>query len=269
MSYVEAISEKIEKIVVESNIEDYLKEYLYQVETTDDLVQFFQQFTAYNQPFPGAVSHLVAAIHFSSSLFEDSESLVNETSDRSSLIASGIFFAAEDEYALDDRNKRLTHRTMGQQVLNHTIQFAGWTPEKFNVHFKSTANKDEMFRSLCEGYGVGNLKADENLFSAIGFHLGSERLADIEFNQLHRMLVKKHPEFVKSCKASIGAFEIPSYSWIASHMTAEVEHFEHGLIAASDAIKFYSGTSKSPDELMELLMVGFGNFIVFQRKMFS
>lgn len=269
MSFSETISAGLEKLIVNSDVEHFLKNCLDKVKTPDDLVSFFRRFASYNQPFPGAVAHLVGAIHFRSDLFKDSSLPIIGNSDKSSSIASGIFFAAEDEYALNNRSKRLTHRTMAQQVLAHAINYANWPVEKFNEYYRKTDDNKAMFDCLCKGYRVDKYESDDDLFLAIGFHLGSERLADIEFNLLHEMLIISHPKFVQSAKSQRGEFDVPIYSWIAAHTVVEVDHFKYALKAADDAVTFYTGKSKKAEDLIDLMLTGFAEFIDFQKLMFA
>lgn len=269
MCFIEDISKNIESIVENSNIEEYLSKCLEKVVTPDDLVRFFHRFSQYNQHFPGAVSYLVSAIHFKSDLFKDEKCEVLPNSDISSSIASSIFFAAEDEYALGDRKKRLTHRMMAQNVLNHAIEYAGWSSSKINEYDSMFSDNEKIFNMLCNGYRVDKINDIESIFLAIGFHLGSERLADIEFNLVDKMLKTNHPSFVHSArKNSCNGYSVPIYSWISIHTAVEVDHFKYGLLAASDAIRYCTDKSKSSNHLMSLLSCGFMEFIDFQKEMF-
>lgn len=259
---------EIEQIVTESKIDDFIRDCLAHIVTNDDLVHFFRRFALYNQPFPGGVATLAGAFHLRTELFLDTDAAISDNADRSSVIASNIFFAAEDEFASRNRLLRVTHRSMAQQVVSEVIDFAGWSVEQFNETFATELDHRDMAAALKAGYHVDSSTGDGDLFSALGFHLGSERLADIEFTALNDRLCEGFPEFVERARDQRGEQEVPIYSWIDTHTTVEVDHYNYSLRAAGQAVDYYVGSELTPDEIIALILNGFHDFVTFQRIMF-
>jgi len=268
MSSDSELGAQIEQIVSESEIDGFLRDCLESIRTKDDLVHFFRRFALYNRPFPGAVSILAGAFHLRTDLFLDLNDPVLDNADRSSIVASNIFFAAEDEYGSRNRLLRVTHRSMAQAVVREVVEFAGWSVEQFNDVFAREFDHKEMAEGLRKGYRVSSHERDDDLFLALGFHLGSERLADIEFSALDEKLSSDFPSFVKEATDKWGVQEVPIYSWIATHTAVEVEHYNYSLRAAGQAIDYYAGSALKRDEIVALILQGFQEFIEFQRIMF-
>lgn len=267
MSTRSEIAGEIERTVDESRLDQYIADQLDRVETPDDLVRFFARFTQYNQPFPGGVASLTGAIHVSPKLFVDRGEPIHANADRSSIIASNIMFAAEDEFAGADRSVRITHRLMAQEVLALTAAWAGWTPEQVN-EVTDDDSSAAMHEALHAGYRLGEPIVPATLFPALGFHLASERLADIEFGELDAMLQRRFPEFVAHAQAATGQLGFPLYEWVATHTVVETEHFGKALDAAGQAVDWYAGDV--PDEtLRHWIRAGFDEFVAFQRHMFD
>ncbi len=263
------LGRELETIVENSAIQSYIEGQLAQVRSPDNLVKFFRYFTLYNLGFPGGVASLAGAFHIRSDIFRDPTDPIADNADRSSIIASKIIFAAEDEFATRNRTVRITHRYLAQEVLATAMRFAGLTPADFNARFKNDNEYAEKARALEGGYRIFNLNDEANLFSALGFHLGSERLADIEFNAVHLMLEKNFPDFVKTAKATIGSHGLPVYGWISTHTSVEVDHYLYGVKAAEQASECYCGTMLTPEEIHKCIIDGFKEFVDFQHSMFA
>ena len=69
-----------------------------------------------------------------------------------------------------------------------------WFLEHVGAH-----NTDEFLRIVDQaenGYGLGKHLDDRGMFFSLGFHIGSERLADVEFKNIDAFLKNKFPELV-------------------------------------------------------------------------
>lgn len=265
----ELLGKRIETIVVESDIQAYIQDRLDAIRSSDDLVKFFRRFSLYNQPFPAGVAYLAALLHVRADRFVDLNEEVFDNADRSSLIASNVIFAAEDEFAGPDRKLRTTHRSMAQSVLRAAMDFAGWSVSRFNTEFVTDRTHEEMTARLSSGYRIGTNPTDSELFRALGFHLGSERLADIEFCSLDDLIRKRFPLFVAiNEEASVG-HDIPIYSWVVTHTSVEVDHYQYSLTGAGQSIDYYSGREVDKQAIPDLIIEGFQEFVAFQRVMFE
>ena len=212
---------------------------------------------------------LTAAFHVRHDLFRDKNEPLSDNADRSSIIASNIMYAAEDEFASGDRRLRLTHRLMAQELVRLCARFVGQSAVAFNASPTPSATLSDIKRSLLEGYRVLGPASDGELFRALGFHLGSERLAAIEFSTLDRFLHERFPSFVSMAEEETGPFDFPLYSWISTHTVVEVDHFEYGLLAAGMAVNTYAGAQLPEGSLLAHILEGFVEFVQFQRVMFD
>lgn len=268
MGDTRSLAEILERIVVDSEIDAYIKARLDRVRSNDDLVAFFRRFGLYNLAFPGGVACLAGGFHVRSDLFRDRAEPIWDNADRSSIIASYLIFAAEDEFATRNRTIRITHRLMAQQLLKEVIAYAGWTTDQFNEAFSDDTEYAEKALALRNGYRIYSLDNEADLFSALGFHLGSERLADIEFNSLDALLTSRFPEFVAHAREVRGDHGLPLYGWVSTHTTVEVDHFEYSLRGAEQALQYYVG-EMTQDAAVAHIVAGFEEFVSFQRAMFE
>lgn len=267
---------EIETIVIESGIEQFLTDCMASIDSDDLLVRFFRRFALYNQPFPGGVVSLAGMIHLRPDLFRDADSVLNDNADRSSIIASNIFFAAEDEFAGPDRRARVTHRLMAQNMVEAAVSFAGWSPDRFNTEFQLDATANEIRSKLERGYRTRGYQSDSEIFGAIGFHLGSERLADIEFSVINAHLTEHFGDFVDAARSTRTQEGHSVYKWIELHATfdsedeasVEIDHYNYSLLAAEQAIELCTNGISSP-QLRQSVIGGFEEFIDFQRSMFQ
>ena len=104
------------------------------------------------------------------------------------------------------------------------------------------ATEDAMAR-VWEGYGVG-ARLEERLFRAMGFHTGSEILADQEFVVLDKALRARRPDLVaglEDMKVAILGQRHDAYYWIRIHTGVEAEHFDAALRASTTRSRFYAG----------------------------
>lgn len=109
----------------------------------------------------------------------------------------------------------------------------------------------------------------EDLFFALGRHLGSELLADEEFNLMDHFMKSTFPELVAHLSSKVvPEAGVVAYQWIKVHTYVEEEHFSHGLDAAMRAIDSYSGPH-SKAQVHEMILDGFGAFADFQQEYFG
>ena len=78
----------------------------------------------------------------------------------------------------------------------------------------------------------------------MGFHVGSEILADQEFVIIDAVLKARRPEMVAALEAmrvEVLSEKHNAYYWIRIHTGVEAEHFDAALKGVNNALRFYAG----------------------------
>ncbi len=244
------------------------------------LLRFLGRYTSWNGFFGSGVAALAGKVGRSRRMFLDRSEPIEALADRSVFVASFFFDAARDEFDDRDTEHRDTHRCLAQAVLKGVI---GWGAEKGALDARDSAlnlllNDPTWLRSLNErvreGYGATSPDDLPSIFRAIGYHLGSEVLADREFSLLDRNLREHFGELVRyleTTEVTIGHERHRAYQWIAIHSGhgggVEAEHFEWAVRGARLAFR-YAPESLHP-ELRRQMDRGFINFAQDHREFFE
>ncbi len=214
-------------------------------------VKFVARYAGWNGVFGSAVAGLSSKIGRSRSLFHE-EGFPRPLSDRSVLLASWFFDAARDEFDDHDTPYRDTHRCLAQATL------AGMIEHAVENGFPELGSRDRLEQTLAEpawlealrdrvavGYGHGTPDDRPAIFEAIGFHLGSELLADREFTTIDAQLRERHAALVESLMSrtvTLAGQAHPCYQWIRIHSAhgggAEEEHFAWALRGVDTAFRY-------------------------------
>lgn len=208
------------------------------------LVRVLGHYIYFNSIFGGGVANLAGEVAVRQDLFRDPDEPVSVLADRSVDVASDIFFAAVDEF--DDRIApyRDTHRSLAQATLKAAGMFFGCEGEALDRLTRPNAGTLEAARNVREGYAVNQPVDDAKIFRAMGFHLGSELLADAEFNVLDRHLRRRHPDLVaylEQATVEIGRVAYPAYFWVRVHTAVEADHFEAAVKGINTSLRYYAG----------------------------
>ncbi|PWU03157.1 MAG: hypothetical protein C5B53_00825 [Candidatus Melainabacteria bacterium] len=195
-----------------------------------DLTCLMAQYVQFNSIFGAGVAHLAGLIATRQDMFKDNNESISVLADRSYEVAAEIFFAAIDEF-----RRKKTHRSMAQDSLKGFVEFFKMTPAEASLRCRVNVNTSAAVRAVTEGYCFNREITDTDLFSAIGFHIGSELLADQEYNILDRYLKQEHPTLVTFLQRA------GVYSWVAVHTTVEADHCDAALQCANSALSFYTG----------------------------
>jgi hypothetical protein len=220
------------------------------------------RYIQFNSAFGAGLANLAGEIAARQGLFRDAQEPLHMAADRAAEVASDFFFAAIDEF--DDRATpwRDTHRTLGQATLKGTGAFFGYTPEQLNDVVRLNPATEAAMSRVWEGYGVGTRLEEERLFSAMGFHTGSEVLADQEFVIIDRALRRDRPDLVRALEAmrvEILGQKHNAYYWIRIHTGVEAEHFDAALKGVNNALRYYVG--ELPAETVKAwILDGFARF---------
>jgi hypothetical protein len=140
--------------------------------------------------------------------------------------------------------------------------YFGYTPHQLNDVIRINAVTESSVARVSDGYGIGAALDDERLFRAMGFHTGSEVLADAEFNALDQGLRAARPELVESLqktRIAIQGQEHDAWYWVRIHTSVEADHFDAALKGVNNAARFYAGAS-APAAVKEWVLAGFRDF---------
>ena len=202
------------------------------------------RYIQFNSAFGPGLANLAGEVAARQGLFQDKDEPVRILADRAAEVAADFFYAAVDEF--DDRATpwRDTHRTLAQATLKGMGTFYGYTPVQLNDVLHVNPATEDAMDLVWEGYGVGANLEEARLFRAMGFHAGSEILADQEFVVLDKALRAKRADLVSALekmKVPLLGERHNAYYWIRIHTGVEAEHFDAALKGVNNALRFYAG----------------------------
>jgi hypothetical protein len=230
------------------------------------LLSVLGRYVQFNSAFGPGVANLAGEIAARQGLFRDPEEPVRILADRAAEVGADFFYAAIDEF--DDRGThwRDTHRTLAQATVKGAGAHFGLAPEQLNDVIRVNPATHRAMARVSEGYGVGERLSERRLFEAMGFHVGSEVLADREFNIIDEHLRARHPALVADLKArrvSLLGAQHDAYYWIFIHTGVEAEHFDAALKGVNSALRYYAGESGS-ERVRGFILDGFARFAEVQ-----
>lgn len=236
------------------------------VASNDELLRLLARYIQFNSPFGGGVANLAGEIAVRQDLFRDPDEPLGITADRSVEVASKIFFAAIDEFNDRATPHMDTHRTLAQATLKGAGQFFGYDPSALNGVVSVNEITAAAIGKVRKGYAVSQSVDEQDLFRALGFHMGSEILADEEFRLLDGFLRKKYPALVdclEKTKVEINGVQHAAYYWVRIHTTVEADHFTAAAAGANQALQYYAG-QESQYQVKEWILAGFAEFASVQ-----
>lgn len=206
--------------------------------TPQRVLRFLSSYAYWNGWFGSGVATLSGKIGRSRALFVDAREPVLQLADRSVLVASHFFDAARDEFDDRDTPHRDTHRCLAQATLKGTLDyFAAQQPglsdaATVNALLQPAPWLEALGARVAHGYGAGTLDDLAGNLRAMGYHLGSEILADREFSLIDQLLTERQPALVAALQKSsvrIADEEHVAYQWIRIHSGhgggVEADHF--------------------------------------------
>ena len=215
-------------------------------------VRYFGRYISWNGFFGSGVASLSGKIGRSRALFQDPAQPIAQLADRSVYVASFFFDAARDEFDDRDTVHRDTHRCLAQSTVKGLIDYhasrgvAGFgDPAVVNALLDEPLWLKAINRQVALGYGNGTPDDLGSVFRSIGYHLGSELLADQEFSLIDRTMREHAPEmvaFLRSHKVNVAGQEHVAYQWVSIHSGhgggAEADHFEWATQGAKLAFRY-------------------------------
>jgi hypothetical protein len=213
-------------------------------ESPGALLSVVGRYVQFNSAFGPGLANLAGEIAARRDLFRDPDEPLAVVADRAAEVAADFFYAAVDEF--DDRLTpwRDTHRTLAQATLKAMGAWFGYTPRQLNDVIRINPETEASMAKVSYGYGLGAALDDTRLFHAMGFHTGSEVLADAEFNVLDQSLRKARPEMVAALaktRIAIAGQEHDAWYWVRVHTSVEADHFDAALKGVNNALAFYVG----------------------------
>lgn len=229
------------------------------------LLRFLGRYISWNGHFGSGVSYLAAKIGRSKPLFLDPEERLEAAADRSTHVASYFFDAARDEFDDGATPYRDTHRTLAQATLKGTVAYLGISEARANEMLRDPAWLRRLNERVHQGYGLGTPDAYGPIFRAMGFHLGSEILADEEFSLLDGDLRERRPDLVKQLlqmRVEVAGQGHPAYYWIGVHSGlgggVEMDHFEWAVGGVRSGLSLIPADLR--EEMREEVLEGFVDF---------
>jgi hypothetical protein len=232
----------------------------------EGFVKALTLYVHFNASFGGGVANLAGEIAVRQGLFQDKNEPIAFLRDRSVDVGSKIFFAAVDEFGDRSTSNLANHRTLAKATLKGVAKFFNVDLETLSSYVQSHQTTETLIQKVKDGYGINRTLNHAELFRAIGFHIGSEMLADQEFLLIDACLRKKYPSLIKylqETKIEVDGAEHDAYAWIRIHTTVEAEHFAAATASANMALQ-YSATGRTPQSIKENILEGFRNFSFLQ-----
>jgi len=245
------------------------------------LVRYFARYTSWNGFFGSGVASLAGKIGRSRALFVDPDVQEKLLSDRSVFVASFFFDAARDEFDDRDTAHRDTHRCLAQANLGGLLRYArehsdaGALPLKtVNAQLAEPAWLNKLNLKVAQGYGNGSEDDRDAIMRGIGYHLGSEILADREFSitdEYMRTEQKEITRFLKKAKYEIAGQKHACYQWLQIHSGhgggAEADHFAWATKGAELAFQY--SPRKHHAAMRASLDLGFKEFALHHKTFFD
>jgi hypothetical protein len=247
------------------SVEQRVRDRLSLLVSGKDVLRFFVEYASWNGCFANGVSALTAMVGGQRELFQES-GLPRAVADRSNYVAGFFFDAARDEYDDHINPLRDSHRCMAQASLICMQGFFGLGSEALDED--EPAELRAVNADVLAGY-TGQTCADlgtlARAFSAMGFHLGSELLADREFSLIDEYLRAQRNDMVQHLMRStvkLAGAEHRCYAWVGVHSGhgggVEADHFEHAAQGARHALRYIPAGSTGL--AMDALVAGFRAF---------
>lgn len=251
-----------------------VRDRLARITSGEELTRFFVRYAAWNGRFANGVAALVSLIGNQRDMFQEAGFPI-AVADRSNYIASYIFDAARDEYNDHINPIRDTHRCMAQASLICMSAFYSLGNKVLDEHEPDALR--QLNDAVLDGYTGRTANAQDTatrVFAGLGYHLGSELLADREFSIIDEYLRKHKNDLVQHLMRStieLAGGQHRCYAWVGVHSGhgggVEAEHFEYAVSGARAALKYLKNASH--EHALSTLATGFRAFELEHAAFFS
>ncbi len=260
----------------EDLVEDALKRAL---SSPEALLCFMGRYTSWNGFFGSGVATLAGKIGRARGLFHSSEQPIHALADRSVHVASFFFDAAVDEFNDSSTPHRDTHRTLAQACIAGVV---GWARTQGSVRDDDAVNAllsaplwlAALHDRVAIGYGAASPDDLANIFRAMGYHLGSEVLADREFSLIDDGMREHTPEVVDYLEREVitlAGEQHNAYHWLGIHSghggAVEWDHFKWAVQGVDRGFRYTDPALH--EDLRAQLHLGFTDFARDHRVFFE
>jgi hypothetical protein len=238
------------------------------------LYYFMQRYTYFNSFAGSLVARLASSIGISYKLFQNKETSIIEQADRGLEIAAKVLAATIDEHA-DAGAQHVPHRTLAQATLKAVGEYARLSDIELNKIGETPKWMETIIDDLIAGY-QGKIDHPQALATALGFHIGSELLADQEYSLLDKVVRytnrgRGFDAWLQGKQVEIEGKKLSPWYWVVVHgkhnaSGVEAEHFQLAL----DALNlFVQDRPESHDLIFAWAADGFLQFADLQQRLFS
>jgi hypothetical protein len=239
----------------------------------EGLYYFMQRYAHFNGYAGSLVARLASSIGISRDLFNQSGVAIADQADRGLNIAAKVLAATIDEHA-DAGAQQVTHRTLAQATMNAIGDYAGLSDRERNNIAQTPDWMQPILVDTVGGYQgvIGDLQA---LVTAVGFHIGSELLADREYALIDKVVRHNHrgagfDAYLQGKQVEIGGKRLSPWYWIVVHgkhnsSGVEAEHCQLAIDALNMIAEY---RSESAATILEWATKGFLDFADVQQRLF-
>lgn len=247
------------------SVETRVRQRLSRLALGQDVLEFFVHYASWNGFFANGVAALTCTLGNQRDLFRE-PGFPRAVSDRSNYIASFFFDAARDEYDDHINPLRDSHRCMAQASLIGMKDFFGLG--NVALDHDEPSELRAVNAGVLAGY-TGQMCAGEGTmaqaFAAMGYHLGSELLADREFSLIDEYLREHQSALVQHLMRTtveLAGATHRCYAWVGVHSghggAVEADHFDRAAQGARHALQYLAAGSAS--QAKDALAMGFRAF---------
>ena len=256
----EPIGAWVEGAIASASNNESLQRRLDSIASDGALLRFLHRFVLFNDALAARVPFLVGLIHLTPNLFVDPQADEDFCRQSNGRVAAYVAKAANDEYSTQD-GSNLVHQYLSQMFFRGVLGHYAIDGRDFNRQFPVPARLSAL---LDEARGTFFLeRGPEQIFCALGFHVGLEFFAHKEFNLVDAYLRTRHRSLVTSLERDGGAGA--AYQWLAIHTVVEIAHYRAGLEALDAAVAYYYDRDRAP-HMRSRIEDGFAAFVDLQHR---
>ncbi len=267
---IKTFQDLVDRESVEANIEATVE---VAAASPEGLYYFMQRYAHFNGFAGSLVARLASSIGLSRELFNQPGISVVDRADRGLDIAAKVLAATIDEHA-DGGAQQVTHRTLAQATMKAIGDYAKLTDLECNQIAQTPEWLEKIVTDLIAGYQgkIGDLQA---LVTAVGFHIGSELLADREYALIDKVVRHNNrgvgfDRYLQGKQVEIAGKRLSPWYWIVVHgkhnsSGVEAEHCQLALDALNQIVAY---RPESAATILDWASQGFLDFAELQQRLF-